>query len=430
MNSVWINFIGSLSAVIFMLVLHAYLVMFETSLVKLLYGGVDAEVLKRLRRRSGIAGLIDKGDKTGRTVRFSKTLCTVAVGLFLMLLVSDFFRLFEVRNIPNRWLVVSLLFVCAASLHFLFAEILPRGLAMRDPAKGILRSYRVLLAFQFITMPIMLFLRKLKQMFFLRIGVDLNDELNPLDVDVQIRGMGEDSHTLSPVAREIMYHTLQMQDLIVQDVLLPRNDVVICNLEEDLETNLKIMKEAGHTRYPLCRGNLDNCEGIIHIKDLFRVSDFHKEIDLVRLSRPVATFELETSLEEALERMLRAKFHMALVVGDFGEIFGVVTFESILEELVGEIQDEFDHEEAQIRALSASNTFRISGLTPIHDIEEKFGIKIDRDEVSTFSGLITGEMGRIPKRGETLSVAGMQITVDHVNERRVISARVLYQVNG
>ena len=418
MSGVWINFLGSLGVVALMLVLHAFLVMCETSLVKFRYGGINAETLERLKRRRGIARLINDSDKTGRTVRFSKTLCTIAVGLLLMLGVSDFFRLFEIKQIPYRWLVVSLLFVCAALLHFLFAEILPRGLAMRDPFKGILRSYRVLLVFQVLILPIMLLLRSLKQMFFRRIGVNIDDELNPLDIDVQIRVMGEEGQTLSPVARKIMTHTLQMQDLVVQNVLLPRNEVVICDLEEDVKTNLKLMREAGHTRYPLCRGNLDNCLGIIHIKDLFRLGNLRKEVDLIRHKRTVATFELETPLEEEQERMLRARF----------QIVGVVTFESILEELVGEIQDEFDREEAQIRALRTPNTYRISGSTPIHDIEEALGVKIENDEVSTLSGLITGEMGRIPECGETLTIAGMQITVDNVDERRVIAARVFYKV--
>ena len=430
MSSVWINFIGSLGSVALILVLHAFLVMCETSLVKFRYGAIGADMLERLKRRRGIAYLIKNSAKTGRVVRFSKTLCTIAVGLLLMLVVSDFFQLFEIKQIPYRWLVVSLLFVCAALMHFLFAEIFPRGLAMRNPVKGILRSYQVLLVFQMLTLPIMTLLHSLKRMFFRRIGVDVEDELNPLDVDVQIRVMGEETHTLSPVTRNIMNHAFQMQDLVVQDVLLPRNEVVICDLDETVETNLNIMKEAGHTRYPICRGNLDNCEGIIHIKDLFRMDNSCDEIDLNKIKRTVATFELETPLEDALERMLRARFHMALVVGGFGEIVGVVTFESILEELVGEIQDEFDREEAQIRALRTPNTYRISGLTPIHDVEEALGVEIERDEVSTFGGLITGELGRIPEHGETLTVSGMRITVDNVDERRVIAARVSYEAKA
>jgi CBS domain containing-hemolysin-like protein len=426
MSGAWINFFVSLSAVALMLVLHAFLVMCEISLVKFRYGGGGAQALEQLKRRRGIARLIEKSDQTGRAVRFSKTLCTVAVGLLLMPLVSDFFGLFELAQVPERWLVVLLSFVCATSVHFLFAEIFPRGLAMRDPVKGIQRSYRVLWVFQILTWPGMLFFRGLKQILFRRLGVDVEDELNPLDLDVQIRAMGEDSHALSPVVRKIVNRALQMQELVVQDVLLPRSQVVICDLEEDFQANLKVMKEAGHTRFPLCRGSLDDCVGILHIKDMFRQRGPLAEVDLVKLKRNVATFDLETPLETALERMLRAKFHMALAVDEFGGIVGVVTFESILEELVGEIQDEFDSEEDQIRAVRAPHTYRISGLTPIHDLEEALGIEIENDEVSTFGGLITGELGRIPARGDTLSLAGMRITIDEVDERRVIAVRVVY----
>jgi CBS domain containing-hemolysin-like protein len=426
MSEAWVNFSLSLSAVVLMLLLHAYLVMCEISLVKSRYGGVDEAELGRLQRRRGIAYLMQHGDQTGRVVRFSKTLCTVAVGLLLMPVVSDFFGLLETAQVPDRWLVVLLSFVCAVSVHFFFAEIFPRGLAMRNPVKGIQRSYRVLLVFQAATLPLMFFFRGLKRILFRRLGVDVEDELNPLDVDVQIRAMGEDSSALSPVVRKIVDRTLQMRELVVQDVLLPRTQVVICDLEADFQTNLKLMKQAGHTRFPLCRGTLDDCVGILHIKDMFRWERAFAEIDPLKLKRNVAVFDLETPLEEALERMLRARFHMALAVDEFGGIAGVVTLESILEELVGEIQDEFDSEEAQIRSLRAPNSYRISGLTPIHDIEESLGVEIENDEVSTFGGLITGELGCIPSRGDTLTVDGMQITVDEVDDRRVIAARVVF----
>ncbi|CAA6679487.1 MULTISPECIES: hemolysin family protein [unclassified Lentimonas] len=426
MSAAWIDFLVSLSAVALMLVLHGFLVMCEISLVKFRYGDVDGEALEMVKRRRGIARLIENGDRTGRVVRFSKTLCTVAVGLLLMPVVSVFFELFGSVQTPDRWLVVLLSFVCATSVHFLFAEIFPRGLAMRDPVQAIQSSYRVLWVFQILTLPGMLFFRGLKRVLFRRLGVDVEDELNPLDLDVQIRAMGEDSHELSPVVRTIVNRALQMQELVVQDVLLPRSQVVIYDLEEGFESNLEVMKQAGHTRFPLCRGNLDDCVGILHIKDMFRFGGALEELDPMKLKRTVAMFDLETPLEEALERMLRAKFHMALAVDEFGGIVGVVTFESILEELVGDIQDEFDSEEEQVRALRAPNTYRISGLTPIHDLEESLGLKIENEEVSTFGGLITGELGRIPARGDTLTIAGMQITVDEVDERRVIAAQVVY----
>ncbi|MGJ8652348.1 MAG: hemolysin family protein [Opitutaceae bacterium] len=407
-----------------MLILHAYLVMCEISLVKFRYGEANDEDLLELKQRKGIARLMDGGDQAGRVVRFSKTLCTVAVGLLLMPLVSDFFGLFPLESAPDRWVVVLVSFACAVTVHFFFAEIYPRGLAMRDPVKAILRSYRVLLIFQFVTLPVMFVFRALKKLLFSRMGVDVADELNPLDVDVQIRAMGEDSNLLSPVIRRIVTRALQVQELVVNDVLLPRSQVVIYDLDESLETNLDGMKGAGHTRYPLCRGDLDDCLGILHIKDIFRRKELVETLDPMKLKRNVAEFSLETPLEEALERMLRAKFHMALAVDEFGGVVGVVTLESILEELVGEIQDEFDSEEEEIMRLRKPDHFRITGLAPIHDVEERLGIEIDNDEISTFGGLITGELGHIPSRGETLNVYGLEVTVDEVDERRVISTTV------
>jgi len=419
------NFVIWLGSAGVMLVLHAYLVMCEISLVKFRYASSDRSEVDELKRRPGIARLMERSDQTGRVVRFGKTLCTVAVGLLLMPLVSDFLKLAEPESAAGRWSVVLLSFVFAVSVHFFFAEIFPRGLAMRDPSRALLRSYRVLWFFQILTLPAMLFFRALKKVLYSRLGVDVDDELNPLDLDVQIRAMGEDSSQLSPGIRRIMNRTLQMQDLVVHDAMLPRSQVVICDLDQNFDVNLRIMQEAGHTRFPMCHGSLDNCVGIVHIKDIFRLPEIGSLTDPSKLKRTIAIFTLETPLEEALERMLRAKFHMALVVDEFGGVVGVITLESILEELVGEIQDEFDSEEEQIVSLAHPNHFKISGLTPIHDIEERLGFEIDNEEVSTFGGLITAELGRIPELGEELKFYGLEVTVDDVDDRRVISTTVI-----
>jgi len=320
--------------------------------------------------------------------------------------------------------VVPIAFTCAVSVHFIFGEILPRGLAMRKPVASLKRSYRVLLAFQIATYPLMQFFRVIKRGLYRVMNVDLNDEFNPLDLDVQIRAMGEDSQSISGVLRKIMDRTLQMRELVVHDVLLPRSQVIICDLNKDIATNLELMQRAGHTRYPLCRESLDDCLGLIHIKDIFRRREPLSQIDLLELKRNVAVFELETPLEEALQRMLRARFHMALAMDEFGGVVGVITLESILEELVGEIQDEFDSEEEQIVALPQPGCYRISALAPIHDVEEALKLEIENDDVSTFGGSITGELGRIPERGETLELHNMRVCIEQVDERRVISTRV------
>jgi CBS domain containing-hemolysin-like protein len=423
MSAEWYNFLVSSLAVGTMFVLHGFIVMAEISLIKVRYGEVADDMLKQLMTRRGIARLIENSNLTGRVVRFSKTLCTVAAGLLLIPWVSDIFALLDVDSQQNRWVLVLVAFAFAVSAHFLFAEIFPRGLAMKDPVRAIQRSYRILFAFRVLTYPLLFVFRSIKGALYRRMGVDMEDEFNPLDLDVQIRAMGEDSMAMSEGVRKIINRTMQMQDLVVHDVLLPRSQVVICDLEDGIKVNLDRMKTAGHTRFPLCRGSLDDCVGMIHIKDIFRWREPVSGIDLFKLRRSIATFPLDTPLEEAMDRMLRAKFHMALAVDEFGGVIGVITLESIIEEMIGEIQDEFDSEEAQIVKL-AEGTYRISGLAPIHDVQEELSIEIDNEEVSTFGGFITGEMGRIPEKGETLESNGLKIKIEQVDERRVISTRV------
>ncbi|MGB0744907.1 MAG: CNNM domain-containing protein, partial [Opitutales bacterium] len=305
MSTEWTSFLISSLAVAAMLALHAFIVMCEISLMKLRYGEVDDKELELLKQRKGIVRLIDNSDLSGRVLRFSKTLCTVGVGLLLIPWVNDFFSLFQLEVTPNRWVVLVVAFTCAVSVHFIIAEILPRGLAMRNPSLGLKRSYRVLLVFQILTYPLMQFFRVLKRGLYRILGVEVEDEFNPLDLDIQIRAMGEDSQSISSVVRKIMDRTMNMRELVVHDVLLPRSQVVVCDLDEDIRTNLERMKKAGHTRYPLCRGSLDDCVGLIHIKDIFRWREPVSQIDLMNIKRNVAVFPLETSLEEALQRMLR-----------------------------------------------------------------------------------------------------------------------------
>ena len=424
MSDSWLSFLLLLGSVSALFVLHAFVVMCEISLVKIRYGEVDEADTEQLRHHRGVAHLLENGDLAGRVVRFSKTLCTVGAGLLLLPLFSDFFALLGLEFVPSRWIILLVALGFAVSMHFVFAEIFPRGLAMRDPVRALKWSFRILLFFQVLTYPLLFVFRAVKRVLFRALGVDLNDEFNPLDLDVQIRAMGEDGADFSEVVRKIMNRAMQMHDLVVHDVLLPRREVVVCDLEEDIKTNLERMKEAGHTRFPLCRRDLDDCVGIIHIKDIFRWREPVSQIDLMKLKRNVAVFSLETALEEALERMLRAKFHMALAVDEFGGVVGLITLESILEELVGEIQDEFDSEEEEIIRLPQSQSFRVSGLAPIHDVEKALGVTVENEEVSTFGGFITGELGRIPSHGETIKLDNMTIKVTEVDERRIIAVKV------
>jgi CBS domain containing-hemolysin-like protein len=241
--------------------------------------------------------------------------------------------------------------------------------------------------------------------------------LNRLDLEAQLKSLDEQSE-IPAFTQQVFKNVISMRELIVQDVMLPRNQIQYFDIFDGNEFNAALCIESGHTRFPLCEGDLDNCIGIMHIKDIFRAKEEILQLNFKKLARPVVYVRPDDHLESVLEKLLEARLHMALVRDEFGGTVGMITLENIVEELVGNIQDEFDSEEIQ------EDEFIVDGLTPIHDVEEKLNIQIDEEEVSTIGGLITSKLGRIPEVGQTVQLGNIEFEAVVVDEKRVLSARV------
>ncbi|CAI8355350.1 MAG: Hemolysin C [Opitutia bacterium UBA7350] len=403
--------------VLIFLIVYALLVFGETSLVMIRYGKVARVTLEKLKCRKGLLKIILEGKQAAEALRFGKVFCVMGLGFQICFFV---WKLLPQASFA-AWVIYLLIGTTTLLLIYCLGEFLPRALALRYPAKALRLGAPVLALFKLLLVPMRKF--SLERVIFKWLKV--TDVLpNPLDIGVQLRALGHDNTTLTLVVRSIINRSIQMQDLVVHDVLLPRNEVIFYDLNEDVTTNLERMKRAGHTRYPLCRGDLDECQGIIHIKDIFRSEEGELLVKPDALMRPTASFLLETPLEDALQRMLRTKIHMGLVHDDFGGVLGVVTLERILEELVGDIQDEFDSEDDPIEELQESEQYLISGQAPIHEVESRLGVEVINQAVSTFGGLIASELGRIPEAGELLEVSGMRIEITRVDDRRILTTRV------
>jgi CBS domain containing-hemolysin-like protein len=229
-----------------------------------------------------------------------------------------------------------------------------------------------------------------------------------------------DTDSLSPLLISFIKNAIRIPQLDVSDILLPRNQIQFLDLNDTPLDNLDKAKKTGHTRFPLCQEGLDNCLGIIHIKDVFHFQGNLETLDLSKFQHQLLRFHENTPLEDALKKLMKYKIHMALVVDEFGGVVGMFTLEDILEELVGMIQDEFDADDAYILPLG-KNTFKVSGLAPIHEIEEFFDVQIENDQVSTIGGLVTAEIGRIPKKGERFKILNWSIKILEVTSKRIVS---------
>ncbi len=356
-----------------------------------------------------------------RVVRLGVNLTTVGLGFAL---VGPIEVIAAAVRVPVLTAVIpAAAFAVAVCLHFLIGELVPRALALSHPVAVLRVAALVIYPLRFLLGPVVRVLSRLAARPYRMLGVDVEAETNLLDVEVQIRSLLRRGEELSPIMEMILKNTIDLRKRVVQDILLPRNRIQYFDLTDSNETNLEIARKTGHTRFPLCEGDLDRCIGLVHIKDIFRFRGDWREIDLRKMKRDILRFSPDDPLDVVLQRLLRQRRHMALVQDEFGGTVGAVTLEDVLEELVGDIQDEFDREEDLIKPLGDSE-FLVDGLAPIHDVAEALGVEIEETEVSTFGGYITSSLGRMPVKETTFVAGRLEIRVTGVNEKRVTAARV------
>ena len=209
-----------------------------------------------------------------------------------------------------------------------------------------------------------------------------------------------------------------MRDRVVRDITTPRGEVVFLNTEDSFEENLKIAQESRHTRFPLCEGHLDQTIGQVHIKDLLPLLREPKP-DLHGIKRELLPVPEMMPLEKLLTFFLNKHAHLALVVDEFGGTVGIVTLDNVLEELVGDIQDEFDAEKPELRKVT-EDEFVVDGSLGLYELNDLMGLELESADVSTIGGYVTHLIGHLPKSGEQTRIDDYVVTVSKADGRRVI----------
>ncbi len=401
--------------------LNALLVAADFALIKLHFSRFELPSAERGDSASPMEGLIKDVNRTSGAIRLAIAMATVALGFVLVeplrLLGASF-------DFPGAATVASVVgFGFAVCVHYLLGEIVPRALALNNPLRALRIAGPLVHILRFFLGPLVGLFSRVAGRLFRWIGAEAEMEANILDVEVQMRALLKSGQDVSPIMSKILRNTIHLHRRVVQDILLPRNRIQYMDLTDTNATNIELARKSGHTRFPLCEGDLDKCIGLIHIKDLFRGRENLQTADLRTFRRDILRFSLEDPLDVVLQKLLTQKRHMALVLDDFGGTVGAVTLEDVLEELVGDIQDEFDKEESLIKPLPEGEVL-VDGLAPLHDVAEALGVEIDNDEVSTFGGFIVAELGRMPKENSTVSLGRLQIRIVGANEKRVTMARV------
>ena len=252
-------------------------------------------------------------------------------------------------------------------------------------------------------------------------------ELKNREELVEVIRDSEQNDLIDQNTREMIEGVMEIAELRVRDIMIPRSQIIFIEDQQDLNTCLNTIIESAHSRFPVIADadDRDNIVGILHAKDLLKfLREDAEEFNLSSLLRPVVIVPESKRVDRMLKDFRSERFHMAIVVDEFGAVSGLVTIEDILEQIVGDIEDEFDEEEvADIRQLSR-HTYAVRALTDIDDFNAQFNTDFDDEEVDTIGGLIMQTFGYLPKRGEEIMLKNLQFKVTSADSRRLIQLRV------
>ncbi|WGE32677.1 CNNM family magnesium/cobalt transport protein CorC [Actinobacillus genomosp. 2] len=226
--------------------------------------------------------------------------------------------------------------------------------------------------------------------------------------------------------KEMIEGVMEISELRVRDIMIPRPQIVYIDANLDLAACVDLIIESAHSRFPVILDDgKDTVLGILHAKDLLKFLRTDSEaFDMSTILRPAVVVPESKRVDRMLKEFRSERFHMAIVVDEFGAVSGLVTIEDILEQIVGDIEDEFDEEEIEpIRQLSR-HTYAVSALTDIEKFNETFATEFTDEEVDTVGGLVMQAFGHLPQRGEQIQLEGIDFKVTSADSRRLIQLRV------
>jgi len=249
----------------------------------------------------------------------------------------------------------------------------------------------------------------------------------PFVTEGEIRALVDEAaeeESIETEERKLIHSVFEFGDTVVREAMQPRTDMVAIEAEETIEAAIEQAIAGGYSRLPVFEGTTDNIVGLVYLKDLVGRARSSAGQRPVREAVRAAVFVPEQKrVAELLREMQAEQFHMAVVVDEYGGVAGLVTLEDLLEEIVGEIADEYDFAEPRVERL-ADGSLRVPGRTPIDDVSEELGIDLPDTEWDTVGGLVFNLLGHVPEEGEHVAFQGIELTTERVQGRRIVSVRI------
>jgi CBS domain containing-hemolysin-like protein len=415
-----------LFVILALIFLNGFFVASEFALVKVRSSQLDL-LEDEGNHRAGLAKhIIANLDAYLSATQLGVTLCSLALGwigqpYIAGLLEPPLSHIGITSQAVIDWISLALGFALITYFSIVLGELTPKTVSIRKALQTSLWVSGPLHLFYLIFRPAIWFLQVSAAgiLRFLRLDPVDENELGHSEEELRLILTESDTKAeVTPLSKELLINALDFRRRVVRDIMTPRGDVIYLDAQDSFEANLQVAIESAHTRFPLVQGHLDNTIGLIHVKDLMKEMKTPKP-DLLAVKRDLLPVPEFMPLDKLLNTFLAKRVHLALVVDEFGGAVGIVTLDNVLEELVGEIKDEFDQEPTSEFVRLNAEEFVVQGQLNLYELQELADLHLEDPEVSTIGGYVVQLLGHLPKQGEQVQIEDYLVTITQTDGLRI-----------
>jgi CBS domain containing-hemolysin-like protein len=418
----------ALAFAVVLVFINGFFVAAEFALVKVRPTQLDPYVQRGLRRGRVARHMVSHLDSYLSATQLGITLASLALGwigepAFAWLLKPLLNRIPGMTPTMEHSVTLTAAFLIITILHIVLGELAPKSVAIRRSEATSLWVAVPLYFFYKVSFPAIWLLNHAANSVLRVFGIPPVSESELAHTEEELRGLLSTTHMgrQSELKQELLDNVFELSLRLARQIMVPRADVVYLSTERSLEDNIQLARASGHTRFPLCEGDLDKVIGLVHIKDLFRAK---APIQSLReLQREIAFVPETLSLDRLLKRMRGERVHLAAVLDEYGGVAGIVTMENVIEEIVGPIQDEFDAEKPEL-VKKGEGTYHVSGAMLVVDLEDELRIEFSERDEDTMAGIVLSELGRPPQVGDRVGVGPLVLEVLEIEKNRARTLRV------
>lgn len=411
--------------VFFLIFMNGFFVAAEFSCVKIRPSRLETLIQEGSRQAKYAKRLTDHLDASLSVTQLGITLASLGLGWVgepaVATLILPVTRFFGLDDAIGHTVSLAVAFSIITAMHIILGELTPKTMAIQNVEKIMLTVALPMLIFHRVMYPFVWLLNHVANWVARQLGFEVASEGEEAHTEEEIRLLMEESHRkglIDDTEVDFVDNVFDFTDLNVREIMTPRTDMVCVYLEDTVEENLKTILEEQLTRYPICHEDKDHIVGFLHVKDLMKVMAEGRKPNLRRLARKALVVPESMDVSVLLKTMQKQRSQMAIVVDEYGGTSGMVTIEDIVEEIVGDIQDEFD-EERPTAERRGRRVFSVDAKMLLEELDDILEVCIEDEDVDSVGGWLYDQIGTAPRVGQMAASGGNTFYVEEIDGVRI-----------